>query len=108
MIPIVIKEIKYYISLIGKNSLCNKCKDRTPHISSLYFILCWRCTGVVSGVVIGLIIRTIYQIELDIILRVLCFTPLVLDGYLSYSKYPYTSSNTKRLITGLLAGFVIT
>lgn len=101
------KYIKTHLQLIGKNSLCNKYKDRTPHIGSLYFILCWRCTGVVVGAVILGYILKIYQFEISIFFRILFFVPLILDGAFSYYSNFYCSNNAKRFLTGLLAGVAI-
>jgi len=102
-------QIKRRLLLIGHNSLCNKCKDRTPHFGSLYFVLCWRCTGVVVGALLSYsLLFYSNSIDIHFSFRILLVLPLVVDGLLSYLTKFYKSNNVNRFITGLLAGFAVT
>ena len=81
--------------------ICNRIPTRAPHIFGHTFPLCWRCTGVVVGSIIGLIMRMyINPIGYSINILVL---PLAIDGVLQY-KFGIESTNPRRFITGIVCG----
>lgn len=93
----------------GKYPICNKRPERAPHIAGFCFPLCWRCLSIAFGIIISTILICLIKIEKDMIhiltLCILCI-PCLIDGLLQY-KTTYLSSNFKRCVTGLLAGFGI-
>ena len=92
--------------MIGKVPLCNKKKERAPHIGSFCFFLCWRCTGVTIGGVTAIILFHNEIFPRNTATLIICFlgiVPAFVDG--TVQKYTnYLSTNPKRLITGLLLG----
>jgi uncharacterized membrane protein len=81
--------------------ICNKCPDRAPNINGHSFILCWRCTGLILGAIIGSIIKHFIE-PLSIFIYVL-YLPLAIDGILQYF-FRIMSNNHRRFITGFIAG----
>jgi len=77
------------------------------------FGVCARCTGMYSGLLIGLLISEIFlQWRIPKIIPFLLILPMILDGGIQTIAYIiapergfYESNNIRRLITGLLFGF---
>lgn len=87
---------------IGKKPLCNKRFDRSPHIGTYCFILCWRCSSIAIGSASSLLLYKSVASNLAVLLII----PTFIDGVLQY-KYKIESTNIRRIVTGLLAGFGI-
>ncbi len=67
--------------------------------------LCARCTGELVGIIIAIISCFFYRVPLYV--AIILWVPLIIDGTVQmYTKYE--STNTKRMITGLLFGYGIT
>jgi uncharacterized membrane protein len=94
------------INSLGKAPLCNMKAARAPHIGPFVFPLCWRCIGVgaglVGGVPIGMLLAPVHR-ELLLAAVVLLVAPLMVDGLLQ-RLHQLESTNTRRLVTGLLCG----
>jgi len=97
---------------IGKAPLCNLKANTAPCICGKSFLLCWRCTGVIMGVMIS---KIIFNLLLNITMKLsansfllfmLFILPMILDGTAQYFM-GYRSTNVRRFITGLLAGIGI-
>jgi uncharacterized membrane protein len=84
--------------------LCNKKPDRAPHLLGHTFLLCWRCTGLVAGALVGCLLLTFVQ-TLGL-LGMLLLVPVGVDGVLQY-KYGVLSNNYRRFITGFLGGLSV-
>lgn len=80
-----------------KFPICNRRPDRAPKIFGYTFILCWRCTGILIGVLFSSI--------LDFSIGRIFILPLAVDGIAQY-VYGIESTNLRRFITGFLAGMV--
>lgn len=92
----------------GKISYCNGRSDRSPHIRGFCFPICWRCSGLIIGMIIcylmmcwGLIPPiSIISISFLVIPVIVCFG----DGLLQRMTN-YESSNIKRFVFGVAAGY---
>ena len=88
----------------GKVPLCNEKADRAPHIGSFCFPLCWRCTMIMVGLIIGAFFYVIFHpgLPVSFIFSILIL-PCLIDG-LRQRYTSYVSTNRKRILFGLLAG----
>lgn len=96
--------------IIGKIPVCNRKSDRAPHFFGFCFIFCYRCSGVLLGILLGYIIHQ-FNISLEPNLGLFLFggllmTFLVVDGTMQYFK-DIESTNMRRLVSGLMAGLGI-
>lgn len=79
---------------------CHNKEERSTKLFINYLNLCSRCTGILIGMLLTVII-TIYSFNYYYLM--LCVIPLIIDGTLQlYTKYK--SNNLKRIITGILFG----
>ncbi len=78
---------------------CHQRHDRSYYLGNYQFPVCARCQGLYIGYLLGLLITNYYLIIL--------FSLTYVDGYIQL-KSSYTSTNRKRLITGLLSGIATT
>lgn len=82
--------------------LCHQLPDRSFFYRGRQFPICARCTGILLGYIIGLIIALRYhQIPLSVL--ILLFVPLGIDGTAQYLGC-WESTNIRRLFTGIVAG----
>ena len=88
---------------IGKIPICNGMASRALHIGNFCFILCYRCSGVVLGIIFVLYYLNKHKPKIHYFLLIV---PMIVDGFLQLLT-PYTSNNLLRLITGMLFGIVI-
>ena len=87
--------------------LCNKKPERAPRICGHTFILCWRCTGAVVGVIFMEILYLIYRPEALVLMPLAVFcVPIFIDVFKQY-YLKILSTNPKRFITGFLCGVAI-
>ena len=87
-----------------QHPLCNKHPERAPHIFGHTFILCWRCTGLLIGAILGYTILLITQpIGLSGMLFII---PVGIDGIMQYN-FGIMSNNCRRFITGFIAGLSV-
>ena len=83
--------------------ICNKKPDRAPNIFGHTFILCWRCTGLVLGGIVGTFAR-LYFGNIKIYWYSLLI-PVGIDGGLQY-YCGVMSNNYRRFITGFIGGLI--
>lgn len=88
---------------IGKVPICNGIASRALHIGNFCFILCYRCSGVVLGIILSLYYLSRCKLKIKYILLII---PMIIDGFLQLLT-PYISNNFLRLITGILFGIGI-
>lgn len=112
------KEIKFRILNLGRVPICNCRIDRAPHYKGYSFILCWRCTSILTAYFLSKNLHMEEQLLLtkeaaffnNFILGIMLCFPTFMDGYRQYFKKK-ESTNLKRISTGLLCGiglFIIT
>lgn len=90
--------------------ICNKRPETAPHLGRFCFFLCWRCTGIVLGIILVYILIMYLKIKALpfgwSVIGILLSVPCLIDGYRQY--YLNTDSNNcKRVIYGVLAGIGI-
>lgn len=95
-----------YSSMINKDKMwlktmnvmaptCHQRVDRSYHLGSYQLPVCSRCQGIYLGYIIGIL----YTNWLFIFLLPLTY----IDGFIQL-KTNYTSTNLRRLITGMISG----
>ena len=84
-----------------KCSGCHQMPERSFFVRGYHLPLCARCTGIVIGHVIGVVVSLFHPVSLWSLTGTL---PLMADGMVQ--KYTsYESTNIRRLVTGILYGF---
>ncbi len=87
---------------LGNRCGCHQREDRSFHIKGWQFPICSRCTGILVGQALGVILYILqFRIPLYIDFIFLCI--MFLDWYIQYKKIK-ESTNNRRFITGTLAG----
>lgn len=82
---------------------CHQLPERSFFIHGYQFPVCARCTGIIVGYIISAIYSILFT-KLNLIISLSLLVPMAFDGLLQLFTN-YLSNNTKRFITGLLAGF---
>ena len=90
------------IMSFGKTMGCHQRPERSFFIGKYQLPVCARCTGVLIGYILGLLmlIVTVVPTVVDILLMSVMF----IDWYLQHEKI-LMSTNKRRLLTGILCGF---
>ena len=91
-----------YFMRLGNRAGCHQREDRSFHIGEWQFPICSRCTGILTGQILAVILYC-FQIRVPIPLGIFFLGLLFFDWYLQYKKIK-ESSNIRRFITGNLAG----
>jgi uncharacterized membrane protein len=106
----ILGELSRKLGNIGKSPICNDRPDRAPHIGSVCFPLCWRCTSYMISIIgIGffrhILVSFYFVFGVYLFSAIMVFTglPIVIDGVRQYYFFK-ESTNQKRIITGILAG----
>lgn len=81
---------------------CHQMPERSFFIRGYQFPVCARCTGIIIGELVALLLSVVYQ-KYHILILTMLF-PMLLDGTIQFFTQ-YVSNNTRRLITGILFGF---
>jgi len=112
----ILLEILFRIKHIGRLPICNCRKDRAPCIGNFSFLLCWRCTSILTSYFILKIVdakRLLFSITPSnttnvfiLIVSVLLMIPTAINGINQY-QFGIESTNKKRILTGLLCGIGI-
>jgi len=87
---------------IGHVAGCHQMESRSFSFHGYQFPLCARCTGIVIGHIIG-VIMYVMNLRLSIPVLILLSIPCAVDG-LTQEFTSYVSNNLKRIITGFLIG----
>ena len=82
---------------------CHQLPERSFFIAGYQFPVCARCTGIIIGYVVSLIYAFAFK-KLHIITTIILILPMAADGTLQFFT-SYLSTNPRRCITGILAGF---
>ena len=80
---------------------CHQMPERSFFIGSYQLPLCARCTGIVIGHVLGIVVAMFCKVSFWTLLGTL---PLMVDGTLQEAT-GYESTNPRRLLTGIFYGF---
>ena len=80
---------------------CHQMPERSFFAGSYQFPLCARCTGIVVGHILGIMVSYFRRVSFVCLLGTV---PLMIDG--TVQKFSsYRSTNRRRLWTGILYGF---
>lgn len=90
---------------IGDLSGCHQIPDRSFKIKGYIFPICARCTGVIIGETISIILL-IFNIRLNFVICIIMLAIMGLDWFIQYINI-LKSNNARRFITGLLGGYSI-
>lgn len=85
--------------------MCHRMPERSFHFHGKQFPLCARCTGIMVGYIIGLLILAIYG-RLSLALSFALIIPMVVDGTGQLFQ-KWESNNIRRLLTGIIGGISI-
>lgn len=91
-----------YTMRIGDRCGCHQREDRSFFIGKWQFPVCSRCTGILTGQIIGCI-SYFFKIRLNMLI---CFSFLIimfLDWFIQFKNIK-ESTNFRRFVTGNLAG----
>ena len=85
--------------------MCHQIPERSFHIKGKQFPLCARCTGILFGYILGIIIACVTSCS-NYLWFLLLIIPMVIDGgrQILLKK---ESNNCRRFITGILGGIGI-
>ena len=87
---------------LGNRCGCHQREDRSFKIKGWQFPICSRCTGILVGQLLGILIY-IFKFRIPIYISCIFLFIMFLDWYIQYKKIR-ESTNIRRFITGTLAG----
>ena len=96
-----INKMVYYLGDLN----CHQKSNRSYEYNENQMPFCARDVGIFAGLALGFIFAIGRKIELTLPLVILSLVPIGLDGTIQLLT-DYESSNIKRIVTGLIAGFV--
>jgi len=98
---------KIWLSLMkfGAKIGCHQISSRSFSYKGYQFPVCARCTGVIIGEIIAIIM--LFTIKIDLLYSFILVVPLIIDGSLQYINI-LQSNNIRRVMTGFLAGVGLT
>ena len=85
----------------SENCGCHQMPERSFFVGKYQFPLCARCTGIAIGHIFAILVSLSHSVPPA---GALCMIPLVLDGTIQ-KLTRYESTNSKRVVTGILYGF---
>jgi len=108
MESLINKKDKRWIKLMeyGKRIGCHQMPERSFFYKDYQFPVCARCTGVIIGEIITIIIL-IFGIKLNISTSVFLLGIMGIDWFIQFIKV-LQSNNIRRLITGISGGIGLT
>ena len=95
-----------YFMRLGNRCGCHQREDRSFKIRGWQFPICSRCTGILTGQLIGIIIYLLDK-RIPIYIDFLFLLIMFLDWFLQFKNIK-ESTNFRRFITGNLAGIAQT
>ena len=81
---------------------CHQLPNRSFFVCGYQLPVCARCTGIITGEF--LCVFTWWILKIPLVICILLIVPMLIDGTVQY-KTKYTSTNTKRFITGAMFGY---
>lgn len=91
-----------YFMRLGNRFGCHQREDRSFKIGKWQFPICSRCTGILTGQIICIILY-LFSIRIPFYIDFIFLFSMFLDWYLQYKDIK-ESTNFRRFITGNLAG----
>lgn len=82
--------------------VCHRIPERSFFYKGKQLPICSRCTGILIGYLIGIIYILVNK-KINILIELVLMIPMAIDGFGQLYKF-WISNNTRRLITGILAG----
>lgn len=95
-------EIWVKLMTIGAKSGCHQMPERSFFIHGFQFPVCARCTGVLIGYLLALIIFSFYLMPVK---WCVLFCGIMLADWLIQFLKIHESTNIRRLISGILGGY---
>lgn len=83
--------------------LCHRLPERSFFYRGRQFPLCARCTGIFLGYILAILFLLFVE-PMPLFFAAVFLIPLIIDGGFQYLKY-WKSTNFRRLMTGIWAGF---
>ena len=87
---------------LGNRCGCHQREDRSFKIKGWQFPICSRCTGILTGQILGIIIY-LCGLKIPFYIDFVFLAIMFLDWFIQYRKIK-ESTNLRRFITGNLAG----
>lgn len=96
------KQIKLWAACmrLGNRCGCHQREDRSFFIKGWQFPICSRCTGILTGQIIRIIL---FSISIPVLMDIIFLFLMFLDWYLQFKQIK-ESTNKRRFLTGNLAG----
>ena len=91
-----------FLMRLGNRCGCHQMEDRSFKIKGWQFPVCSRCTGILTGQIIGLILYLL-KIKISFYIDFIFLAIMFLDWFIQYQNIK-ESTNFRRFITGNLAG----
>jgi len=95
---------------LGAKTGCHQMNDRSFFFKGFQFPVCARCTGLLLGQITGILLSLILiKCDIRLLFCLAVFSTLLLgaDGVGQLKKF-WTSTNSRRLLTGILCGLFVT
>ena len=99
----IISMLKAVNIWLRQSHFCHSIPDRCFTYNNRCLPICARCTGILIGGVVSLLIFNIFNIHLGYQISFILAIPLIIDGGLQYLNYT-PSKNNRRFVTGFLFG----
>ena len=93
------------MTITKKTCGCHQKPERSFFINGYQFPLCARCTGILLGYILSILLL-FFEFKLSNIVCLLLLTPLIVDGSIQL-LCSIMSTNKRRLITGIFFGIGI-
>lgn len=87
---------------LGHRCGCHQKEDRSFWIKGWQFPVCSRCTGILTGQIVGILIY-LFKMHISIYCSLVFLLIMFLDWFIQYKKIKQ-STNLRRFVTGNLAG----
>lgn len=91
---------------LGNRWGCHQREDRSFKIKGWQFPVCSRCTGILTGQIIGIVIY-FFKVRIPFYLDFIFLALMFLDWFIQFKNIK-ESTNIRRFITGNLAGIAQT
>ena len=95
-----------FFMILGNRWGCHQREDRSFKIKGWQFPICSRCTGILTGQIIGIIIY-LFKVRIPFYLDFIFLALMFLDWFIQFKNIK-ESTNIRRFITGNLAGIAQT
>lgn len=82
---------------LGNKCGCHQMEERSFKIKGYQFPVCSRCTGILTGQIIGIIIYLL-KFRVSLYISIIFLLIMFIDWYIQYKKIK-ESTNTRRFIT---------